>query len=420
MQLTRRRASRLTSLAVLSSFALVPIALTGCNHTGTTDSGSSGGNSITASGGDAGPVATLTTPKGNTLTLSQAEFYDQLQGFIPNSSPQSFAPIGQPAGRIVIQQMLQNLMFEGLAQDQGVAPTDAQVTQQYNNIKMIQEARSTKPFDQALSDAGLTADVFKDLQVKPQLSQLNLLTKGASITDDAIQTFYNTNKDKAFTQPARVHIQRIVAPTMEAAQQISKAITGGQTFESQVVQSLDKSSPTGDVPQWIPLDPPPPSLGALIKPIKTAAVGSVTAPIALAGPNGQTTYWVVKVVDRIDKKSVLPLDQVKELIRAQLLQQKAQADSAAQQTFQSELRDFQSQVKITTGTQYAAVVQTLTHPAPAPALGGTPPAALLPSPRPIRRSRRSGDADTHRSRSGSDPQWPEPGRMGRPSHRVRP
>ena len=109
MQLTRRRAAGLTSLAVLSSLAIVPLALTGCNHGGTGDGGS---NSVAASG-DTGPVATVTTPKGTALTLSQTEFYDQLQGFIPNGSPQSFAPIGQPAGRLVIQQLLQNLMFEG-------------------------------------------------------------------------------------------------------------------------------------------------------------------------------------------------------------------------------------------------------------------------------------------------------------------
>ena len=239
---------------------------------------------------------------------------------------------------------------------------------------MIQEARSTKPFEQALTDAGLTPDVFKSLQVKPQLAQLKLLTKGATVSDADIQAFYTANKDKAFTKPARVHIERIVAPTLAQAQQISKTITGGQTFESQVAQSLDKSSPDGDVPQWIPLDPAPQNLAALIKPIKTAAVGSVTAPITIAGPNGQSTFWLVKIVDRVDKKEVLPPDQVKDLIRAQLLQQKAQSDPTAQQGFQQSLRDFQSHVKITTSPQYASVVQALTHPAP-PA-----PAMVAPAP----------------------------------------
>lgn len=367
-----RRATRLTSLAVLSSLAAVPLVLSGCNHSGTADTG--GGNAISTTGGEAGPVATLTTPKNSTLTLTQSEFYDQLQGFVANGSPQSSAPIGAPAGRLVIQQMLQNLIFEGLAEDQGVAPTQAEVDQQYSNIKMIQEARSTKPFDQALADAGLTSDVFKDLQVKPQLAELKLLTKGATVSDADIQAFYNANKDKAFTVPARVHIQRIVCATLPQAQQISKAIAGGQTFGSQVAQSLDKTSPDGDVPQWIPLDPAPPSLSTLIGPIKATAVGSVTPPITVAGPNGQKTYWLVKVVNRIDKKEVLPLDQVKDLIRIQLLQQKAQSDPTAQQTFQTEVRDFESAAKITTLPQYASVVQALTHPAP-PA-----PASFSPGP----------------------------------------
>ncbi len=376
MQLTRRRAARLTSLAVLSSLAAVPLVLSGCNHAGTTDSG---GNSIATGGSDSGPVATVTTPKGSTLTLSQNEFYDQLQGFVPNGSPQSFAPVGQPAGRLVIQQLLQNLMIEGLAQDQGVAPTDAEVNQQYDNIKLIQEARSTKPFEQALTDAGLTPDVFKDLQVKPQLAQLKLLTKGATISDADITAFYNANKDKAFTEPARVHIKHIAVGTLAQAQQISKNIAGGQTFESQVVQSQDKSSPDGDIPQWIPLDPAPPRLGALIGPIKTAKVGSVTAPISVGQPGGQPAFWLVKVVDRVDKKEVLPLDKVKELIRAQLLQQKAQSDPAAQQGFQQALRDFAGAAKITAAPQYASVVQALTHPAPAPP-AFSPPAPGGPAP----------------------------------------
>ena len=367
---TGRRAARLTSLAVLSAFAAVPLVLSGCNHS----ADSAGGNTLTTTGGDAGPVATLTTPKGSTLTLTQNEFYEQLQGFVANGSPQSFAPIGQPAGRLVIQQMLQNLIFEGLAQDQGVAPTTAEVDQRYDVIKMIQDYKSTKPFDQTLADAGLTSDTFKDLQVKPQLAQLNLLTKGATVSAADILAFYNANKDKAFTAPPRVHIAVILVGSLPEAQQISKAIAGGQTFASQVAQSLDKSSPDGDVPQWLPLDNPPPAVAPLIKAVRTAAVGSVSAPVALAGPNGQSRYALVKLISRIDQKQTLTLDQVKELIRAQLLQQKAQSDPAAQQNFQSEVRSFQSAAKITAAPQYASVVQVLTHPAP------PPPASFSPGP----------------------------------------
>ena len=357
MQLTRRSAARLSSLAALSC-----IALAGCNR--------SGGGSFIPGGGSSSDaaVASLTTPKGTTLTITQPEFYAQLQNYVPNTPPQTFAPVGQAAGRLVLQQLLLNLMVEGLAQDQGVAPTDAEINTQYSNIKLIQNARNIKPFDEALSDAGLSPELFQDLQVKPQLAQLKLLTKGVTISDADIQSYYNVNKDKQFTKPARVHIKRIVVATLPEAQAISQAIAGGQTFESQVPKSLDKTTPDGDVNQWVPLDNPDPRMAALTKPIKAAAVNTVVPPITVPGPNGQNSYWVVKVMEKMDKDTP-PLSDVKDLIRANLLQQKAQEDPAAQKALQQQLRDFQVQTKIVTQSpQYLALANELMHPQ-APAAG---------------------------------------------------
>lgn len=371
MQLTRRGAARLTSLAVLSS-----LTLAGCNHSQTTDTGSLAGPT-----GGSGAVATITTPKNNTVTISQPEFYAQLQGFVPNSQPSaaapqgSYAPPGQQAGRLVLGRMLQNLMLEGLAQDQGVAPTDADINAQYDAFKTMQQTQLVKPFDQALADAGLNADLVKKLQLRPQLTQLKLATKGATVTDADIQTFYSANKDKPpYTTPTHVHIKKIVVATLPEAKAISKAIAGGQTFESQVAQSLDKSTPDGDVPNWVPLDPIPPALAAVIKPIADAKAGQVTPPITVpGGPGSRPTYWLVKVVEKKNKET-LPLDQVKEFVRAQILQQKVQADPTIQNTLQQSLRDFQTHVKINIPeAQYASLAQQLTQPAPAPPAGGSSP-----------------------------------------------
>ncbi len=363
MQLTRRGAARLTSLAVLST-----LALAGCNHSATTD-----GGSITNPTGGGGAVATLTTPKGATLSINQPEFYAQLQGYVPNPSAQQFASLGQQAGRLVLGQMLQSLMLEGLAQDEGVAPTDAEINAQYDAFQALQQARLVKPFDQALKDAGLNADLVKQLQLRPQLTQLKLATKGQTVSDADIQTFYNANKDKPpYTNPARVHIKKIVVATLAQAQDISKAIAGGKSFESEVSQSLDKSTPDGDFPTWVPLDPIPPALAPVIKPIADAKPGQVTPPITVPGQGtgAHPTFWLVKVVEKKGKET-LPLDQVKEFIRAQLLQQKIQSDPAIQQALQQSLREFQAGVKINIPEpQYASLAQQLTQPAPAPPAGG--------------------------------------------------
>ena len=371
MQLTRRGAARLTSLAAFSS-----LALAGCNHAA--DGG--GGGSMTSPTGGTGAVATITTPKGSTLSISQPQFYAQLQSYVPNAQQLSNGP--QQAGRTVLGQMLQSLMLEGLAQDEGVAPTDAEISSQYDAFKALQQARLVKPFDQALSDAGLNAELVEQLQLRPQLTQLKLATKGQTVSDADVQTFYNANKDKPpYTNPARVHIKKIAVGSLAEAQDISKAITGGQTFESQVSKSLDKSTADGDFPTWVPLDPIPPALAAVIKPIADAKPGQVTTPITVpgSGPGARPTFWIVKVVEKKPKET-LAFDQVKEYLRAQMLQQKIAADPSIQQTLQQSLRDFQSHVKISIPeTQYASLIPQLTQPAPAaPPAGASPFAPAHP------------------------------------------
>ena len=373
MQMTRRSAARLSSLAALSGFVLAGFAVSGCNHT---DAGGGSILSPTSSSGTA--VATLTTPKNAVLTVTEPQFYAQLQNYVPNTPPQTFAPVGQAAGRLVLQQLMQNLIVEGLAQDTGVAPTDAEVNTQFNNIKLIQNARNIKPFEQALSEAGLSQQLFEDLQIKPQLSQLKLLTKGVTITDAEIQSYYNVNKDKQFTKPARAHIKRIVVATLPEAAAITKEIAGGKTFESEVTKTLDKATLDGDVNQWVPLDNPDPRMASLTQPIKAAAVGTVAAPITVPGANGQNSYWVVKVIEKKDKETPALAD-VKELIRANLLQQKASENPTAQQDLQKDLRNFQPQVKIVTQSpQYQALATELMHPQPAAAAAGGPTAPRIP------------------------------------------
>jgi len=385
MQPTRRGAARLAPLAVFSSLAFSVFALTGCHHSGA-DANTNGGGTPGASAGPDGAAATLTTPKGSTLSISQAAFFSQLQNYTPRSAGQ--------AGQAVMQQMLASLMSEGLAQDQGAAPTDAEVNAEFDNIKLLQSFRLVKPFDQVLADAGVSPDVFKETQLKPQLAQLNLLTKGVTVSDADIQTYYNSHKDKpvnptdprnpevGFTNPARAHIKRIVVGTQAEAQAISKAIAGGQTFESQVSQSLDKSSPDGDFPQWVQTDPVPPGQGAQIKVIAATAAGQVTPPIAFPGgqPGTPPTYWLVEVVEK-KPKEVAPLDQVKGVIRDLVLQQKVRANPAAADTFKQQIRDFAAASKLSiVGPQYAALAQQLTHPAPLapPSAPGASPFPAMP------------------------------------------
>src|ERR1700712_1555723 len=98
--------------ALLTSFAVLTLPLTGCHHD---ESGPTTVPQLNA--GDT--VATV-----NQQSVSQSEFFAQLQNYTAN--PQNPAA-ALPAGRAVLQQIIAGLCYIGLAQQQSVAPTDAEV-----------------------------------------------------------------------------------------------------------------------------------------------------------------------------------------------------------------------------------------------------------------------------------------------------
>jgi len=364
----RRRAVWLASLSLLGG------GLAGCNHPD--QSGGNTGATLTSATGT-GPVATVTTPANKSLTVTPDQFFAQLQNFVPNGAPpsQSFAPPGQSAGQIVLRQMIMNLLVEGYAQDQGLAPTEAQVNSQYDSFKLAQDARTIKPFEQTLTSIGLTPELFKDLQIRPMLARLNLLTKGVTVSDAEVQAEYDRMKSKQWTKPNRVHIKRIALADAATAKSLYEQIQGGKTFEDLVSQSILKQPPDGDLPQWVSLDDPQPPLADLVRVVSKTDVGKTTPPLAVPDPSGSKMFWLVKVVEKKPKET-LAFNDVKELIRTNLLEQKAQGNQAAQQDMQQKLVAYQSQVKIAIPQQqYAPLVDELTHPAPPAApspMGGMP------------------------------------------------
>ncbi len=374
MRLTRRGA------ALLTSFAVLALPLTGC---GKHDDGSGAVTPLNASDN----VATV-----DQASVTQSEFFAQLQNYAPN--PQS--PTGNlPAGRAVLQQVITGLCFIGLAQQQNVAPTDAEVDAQYANLKLVQDAANIKPFEDRLTENGLTPQDVKDLQIKPQLAQIKLLTKGTPAPSAAqIQSYYDLHKADQFTKPDRARIRVIALATQSEAQQVSQQIKGGQKFDAFLSRSLNKQLPNGEFPQWVPLDASKNvTLAPLINNIKTTAVGQTTAPFQFQGG-----WWLVQVEDKKNQE-VVPLDQVKGLIPFAILDATAlpqQTDSPAvlqqkQQKFQQvqqQEKDYQMKLAASNGIkvslpglQYTAMLNDMKNPPPAPqAPTGLPTPSQPPSP----------------------------------------
>lgn len=318
-------------------------------------------------------------------SISQAEFFTQLQNYAAN--PQN--PAGpQPAGRVVLQQMIGNLALEGLAQQQGVAPTDAEVNTQYDNVKLLQDAQNIKPLEDRLRENGLTSQDVKDLQIRPQLAQIKLLTKGqAAPTEAEVKAYYDANKATQFTKPDRAHVRGIALANQADVQQVYKQIQSGQKFDTFLPRSLNKQLVNGEFLQWVPLDASKnPQLAPLIKSVGGTSAGQTTPPFSF-----QNAWWLIQVVEK-KPKEVVSYDSVKTLIPFILTEQKAAQNPQAFAALQTQERDYQTKLasdgKITIalpGTQYTQLLADLKNPPPAPqgfAGGGAPglPPSAAPAP----------------------------------------
>ena len=370
MQLSRR------SAALLSAFSA--LALAGCHHSDTDNSG----GQLTMNGSAA--VATV-----NGQAITQQTFYNELQDYRPAQQA-----TGLPAGQTVLRGLISQILVQQLAQKQGVAPTQDQINALYTFQQAVNEASSVKTFDQLLAENDLTAQDYQAYQITPQLASLNLIDKGQpAITPAAISTYY-TQHQAQFTEPNRAHIKRIIVATPADAQRIYGQLQKGQSFDSLVSQSIDRTFPNGDVPLWVSLDAPPspqivpPAMLPALKKAAAAEKASGPGPASVTPPytSPQGGIWIVQVVDQ-KPKTTLPLSQVQGGIRDILMTQQIQQNPSLQAAFQQQLAQFQSQAKISIpDPRYAQLLAALTAPPlPTPQLSlPTPsaPASPVPAPKP--------------------------------------
>lgn len=362
MQTFRRGAGLASALTALA------LSAAGCH---------SSGSSTTTNG-----VPTLnaadTVASVRKQNISQSQFFTQLQNYATN--PQS-PTASLPAGRAVLQQMITNVAFIEMAKDQNAAPTEAEVDAQFNNLKMLEDARNVKSLEDRLADSGLTTQDVKEMQIRPQLAQIKLLTKGMPAPTDAqVHSYYDQHKAENFTKPERAHVRAIVLANQTDAQQISQQIKSGQSFDTFLPRSLNKQLINGELPQWVPLDmtkmpeAQKVQMAPLIKAVKSVKPGETTAPLAFQGG-----WWLIQVVDS-KPLEVVPFDSVKGLIPYLLMEQNVQQNLPQLQQMQTQVRDYEAKlatsgdIKVTLpGTQYVQMMADLKSPPP-------PPPSMMPMP----------------------------------------
>jgi parvulin-like peptidyl-prolyl isomerase len=310
--------------------------------------------------------------------ITSAEHYEALQHFIPariTGFPQN--PIlAVPAGRTALQNLIENKLTLQLAKSNGVSVQQDEVDAFYNDNKMLQEAQQTQSFEASLAAQGYTPDEYKQEVLAPQVAQLNLLAKSVTVTPEELQAAYTGNTGQ-YTVPAQVHIRRIVTATKQDAETVYDDLKNGQPMSSLTHFNIAADGAGGnpddstDVAQWINVERPSPQLGTAGILLKTAKSGDILAPTQVQG-----IWWVIQVVES-RRNRVLPFSDVQDLVRINVIRQKAGQTALLQ--FQNSLMAAMEQASIIIyPPQYQSLAADLHNAAMTAAVPPGAPAAPAP------------------------------------------
>jgi len=273
-----------------------------------------------------------------------------------------------------LDQLVGNKVILGEATKDGVLPTDDQVTHYYNTQKKLFLATNPgKDYEKAMADEGTTPKDVQD-QMKVQLAEAAVYAKRLGITDQQIQTAY-ADSHGGFGLPARVQL-RMVIPTTPA--ELSQAQTQLASKTADFNPAAAKINPPqlkatqGIWPQTIPLT------GGMAADI--ASKVQQTADGAFFGPidfrtSADPKVPPVKAWIKVEKKMpamTIPLEDARDLVRAQLVQQKLR--DPASQTVRTDLIKDKLNASFEADPKYVSVWNTLKTGAAA-AIASQPPAA---------------------------------------------
>jgi foldase protein PrsA len=175
------------------------------------------GASLSACGG--GSVATV-----NGQPISESAFTTKLEA--------------TPLARTVLQQMVQDVLIEQYAKNNGITVTDAEIAAREDQLKQNFPSGS---WEEMLKSRGLSEDDVHSA-LREQLILDKALAKDVTIKPAAIQDYFNKNR-ASFNKPEQVTARHILVPKLAEAQKVEELLKSGQSFASVAQQySTDPGS----------------------------------------------------------------------------------------------------------------------------------------------------------------------------------
>jgi foldase protein PrsA len=273
---------------------------------------------------DSGDVPSNSVAVVGDRAITKAEFDDLVQyakrSYVAQKRPfpkvgtQEYAQIRDQAVRFLVQRA----QFEVKADDLGVSVSDGEVDKRVEQYKKERHGGSEKKFQAELKAQGLTEDQARDI-IRANLVQEAIykeVTADAKVTDKEIQGHYSKNKAQYGTPETRVVRHILVKPENKAlADRLYDQLRAGGDWKALAKRYSQ--------------DPASKNQGGRMTATKGALVPEFEQAAFTVGNNGitkpvKTQYgWhVIQALSPVKKSTTTPLNQVREAIRQQLIQDK--------------------------------------------------------------------------------------------------
>jgi foldase protein PrsA len=231
-----------------------------------------------------------TVAKVNGRRITREEYYSRLERlpYVDPANPRRRTE----AGLYVLETLINEALVLGLAEKEGVAPTEEQVKER------MAESQKDPDLARTIRAMGMTQDQLKRV-MEVQQAIFNLQTKGVKVTDKEVREYYEKNKDK-FTIEERIDSSVIVLKDKADADKAMRMLKKDKISFATVARelSVDEISKQRGGEVYPPITKndrrlPP----EVLKKLFSASDGEIVGPIQQASltPNGPPSYLIFQV-----------------------------------------------------------------------------------------------------------------------------
>jgi parvulin-like peptidyl-prolyl isomerase len=245
------------------------------------------------------------------INQAKQSYKNQKREF-PTAGSQEYQTLRNQA----VQFLIQREQFEQEAADMDVEVTEKQIDARLEQIQKQYFGGDKAKYEKQLKEQGLSdTQVRNDIRAQIVSEKIFAqVTRDVKVTDDAVEKYYNENKEQ-YSQPESRDVRHILVKTKAQAEDLVAQLENGGDFAALAKQhSTDTGSKENGGKLTI-------SRGQTVAPFdKTAFAlkkGDVSPPVKT-----EFGFHIIEALTDVKPAKTTPLKDVKESIRQQLLQTK--------------------------------------------------------------------------------------------------